>query len=175
MKPAVGAPVIFEGLPCRIVALANDRAQFASELSHTRESGKTVPRFITEVAVADMRWSDELGSWYLWGRVLSKGRSGILADQRKLVVDLRDRRLIAARFDTRERGSGPAGGEHLNLYCCLFMSGVDWDAEIARHARGEAMSAKAADCIAKYAVKFAEKLSDGYADPGADDSFGEEG
>jgi hypothetical protein len=172
---AVGDAVVFEGLPYRVSAVAPEGGlvEFSSELKH-RRGAADVPRFRTAAKREDLQWSDELDAWYLWGRLLGKLRGGHGADQMAVVTELRDRRLIPAR-STRRRGSGPAGGEHLNLFCALFRSGHDWAAELEQEERTRALSPAAAALAADYAERFKRKLAGGFADPGVNDSDGEEG
>jgi len=178
-KPAVGDPVFFEGFPHAITGVTADKVEFASLLTHTgpktnadgSQTTVTVPRFRTLMNLADLQWDDDLGAWYVFGRVLCKGRGGVGEDQRKIVADLRDRGLIPAR-STRPRGMVPAGGEHLNLHKALFASkkGVNWRQEIDNIRRGEGLTMKAKECAAHYHELFKAPLADGYAYPGANDS-----
>lgn len=206
--PKVGDPVIFEGLPHRITQVAYegspyhprrdsqrtttaeaDRVFFESELPHTRPGrGRRPPRtrarFRTQANLADLRWSDELGAWYLWGRLLGAGRGAQVdaagrvlipaptLDERKVVAELRDRGLLPMRA-TRQPGSVPAGGEHVNLHLALFSKGIDWAQELANVRRGEGLSENANAAIADYGERFRKRLTEGYADPDADDSKGE--
>lgn len=180
--PAVGDPVFFEGLPHRISAFAGARVEFVSELQHDagernaegQFQARYVPRFRTVGIASELRWSDELRAWYLWGRVLCKGRGGVGMDARLIVAELRDRGLLPAR-PTRKPGQGPAGGEQMNLYCCLFSptvdgTGVNWAQELANVKRGEGLSLHAQTRVAEYRERFRHKLARGYADPDANDS-----
>lgn len=167
-QPTVGDEVMFEGLAHRIMDMAHGRVRFASEMMHGAK-----PRFETIAAVADLRWSEDLQCWYLWGRLLGKGRGDVGIDQRAVVSELRDRGLLPARA-TRRPGQAPAGGEHENLCCALFCKGIDWSRELERLRRGAALTEAAQAAVADYASRFQRKLVSGYADPGADDSWGEE-
>lgn len=169
--PAIGDPVFFEGLSHSIMDVTGTRVRFVSNLVHETPDGSK-PRFETFAQLADLKWSDELGAWYLWGRLLGKGRGGAGADDRAVVAELRDRGILPAR-STRRNGQVPAGGEHANLCCTLFRSGVDWRQEVAALRRGDGLSEVAKQAVAAYKVKFQAKLADGYAEPGADDSWAE--
>lgn len=169
VEPTLGARVVFEGLPHRVTKIEGGRVVFASDLLHER-----VPRFETMAEVADLRWSDELGAFYLWGRVLGKGRGGVGDDFRSVVIELRDREVLPARAKRRQ-GQAPAGGEHVNLYCALFCAGVDWSRELAALRKSEPLSDAAKSAVAAYEKRFRAKLADGYAEPGAGDSWEAEG
>lgn len=178
--PKVGDLVIFEGLKHRVRLLVGDKIEFASERMVTVEEmnadGTTrklvKPNFITAGFLADMRWSDELKGWYIWGRVISKGRGGVGIDEREIVTELRDIGLLAAR-PTRMQGVGPAGGEQLNLYLSLFSDSINWKQELANVRRGEGLSTNAKRAVADYGERFKRKLVDGFAAPDANDSEGE--
>lgn len=199
--PAVGDPVLFEGLKHKITAIAGDRVQFASELQHTgtvqKPDGslatKTQPHLTTVGLLADLKWDAGLGAWYMWGRVLSKGRhincphctvdiggkkqhlGCVRCDDRKVVAALRDEGVLPAR-KTRQPNAVPAGGEHLNLYKTLFHSGsVNWQQELGNVKRGEGLTTAAKSHAEKYKAEFVKPLADGYASPGANDSTAGEG
>jgi hypothetical protein len=146
-QPNIGDSVICDGASFLIVAFhARNAETFAVE--ETSEGAKALivtfenPAHLTRCAKRDLRWDDELMSWYLWGRLLSD-------HQKAQVTGMRDRGEIPARR-TRMPGSGPAGGEHLNLYKSLFWRGKD---------------------LEDYKRRFQEKLTSGFADPDADDSW----
>jgi len=103
-------------------------------------------QFRYKLRADDLRWNDELGAFYSWGTLLSD-------EQKRRVTVMRDAGELPAR-ETRQRGHGPAGGEHLNLYLALFK-----DRRSITKER-----------IADYRERFAQKLVEGYADPDADDS-----
>lgn len=191
--PTVGDPVLFEGMPCRIVAMNTHegRLRFDTEMTVTRPdrlTGKseTVARFQTIANIADLKWSDDFKAWYMWGRVLGKGRGArnraqgdltgaVGEDQRQMVVEMRDRGVIPARF-TRRSGQAPAGGEHVNLAKCLFHAkGVNWQQEMANVRRGDGLSDTAKKAVESYKTEFKKPLADGYAAPGANDSYAGEG
>lgn len=175
--PAVGAPVLFEGLMCAISRIEGDKFEIISEITHTGPGHdgrvRTQPRFRTIGTIGDLVWSPRLGAWYVWGRVLSKGRGGVGVDQRQIVAELRDRKAIPAR-PTRQAGQGPTPGEQHGLFVDLFTSSVDWRQEIANLQRGEGLTDTARTCCARHEQGFCSKrLNHGYArrgdgDPGFD-------
>lgn len=126
------------------------------------------PKTKVTALLVDLRWSDVLNSFYMWGRALRKS-------DRTIVAELRDRGLLPAR-KTRTPGNPPAGGEHMNLYLTMFRNrpAQFWDAELASVRPGGDLSAEAVAAIADYTATFKQKLVDGYADPTFDDSVGEE-
>lgn len=178
--PALGDPVFFEGLPHKITLIVGGLVEFSSEKLHegttlTRGNVRvpqTQPLFRTSANLADLRWSTELNAWYLWGRLLSKGRGGVGTDERLIVAELRDRGLLPAR-ETRPQGSGPAGGEHHNLHAALFRANINWAQELANVRRGDGLSANAQAAVTAYGARFKKKLTEGFADPDANDSTGE--
>lgn len=164
--PQVGDAVLFEGQPSRILQIIGDKVEFVSDLRHTREDGTEVPRFGTIAFVADLIWSSRLSAWYLWGRVLGKGRGGVGANQRQIAAQLRDRGVIPSRL-TRQFGQVPAAGEQHGLYCDLFHgTDVDWNQEMRNVSFGEGLSDKAKACCSAHVAGFKTKrLNHGYADP----------
>jgi len=170
--PAVGDPVFFEGLPHRITAFAADKVEFASELQHQGPNG-TGPRFRTIANLADLRWSSRYAVWYLWGRLLSKSRGGVGLEQRTIVAELRDRKLLGMRA-TRKEGQGPTGGEQLGMYYCLFSkSSINWQQEIANVRRGDGLSTAASAACGEFDVD--RKCKFGYASPEDGDPVGTKG
>jgi len=177
---AVKDLVLFEGLRHHVAQIGPLMVEIVSELKHrglvTQPDGSSKmveqPRFQTAAFIKDLRWSDELKGWYIWGRSLSKGRGGALEDQRRLVLEMRDLGLIPAR-PGRMEGSAPAGGEHLNLHLALFANGINWTQEIANVRRGDGLTTKAKSAVESYRKLFREKLTDGYAEPDVNDSYGE--
>lgn len=177
--PKIGDPVLFEGLPHRLVALVGDKVEFVSELMHTREDGSQVPRFRTVANLADMLWSSRLGAWYIWGRVLGKGRGAkdregrsgkvdlrgaVGEDQRALVAQMRDRGVIPSR-PGRLVGSAPAAGEQHGLYCDLFAGAVDWKQELRKLSYAEGLSDTATAACKTHGQGFRSKrLNHGFAD-----------
>lgn len=187
---AIGDPLIFEGQPSRIVGVAGGKVEFISELEVERPvldgdlqptgATESVPRFRTVANVADLLWSVRCSAWYLWGRVLGKGRGARDRDGRSGAVDLTgqvgvDQRLIASRLrdlgiipsrPTRRTGQVPAAGEQHGLYCDLFADGVNWGQELHNIQLGEGLSAKARECIAVCKQGFhTKRLNHGYASP----------
>ncbi|KKN22948.1 hypothetical protein LCGC14_0909910 [marine sediment metagenome] len=116
---------------------------------------------------SDQRWDDELGCWYSWGVVISKA-------DRAIVAELRDRGLLPCR-KTRTPGNPPAGGEHLNLFKALFhlKPAQFWNAAMAEVRKGGDLPVEAQAAVAAYTERYKQPLSEGYADPDADDSVGE--
>lgn len=158
--PAVGDPVVFEGLAHTITRIEGALFEIESELRHGDK-----PRFRTVGNLADCLWSSRLGAWYVWGRVLCKGRGGVGMDQRQVIAELRDHGVIPSR-PTRERGQGPAAGEQHGLYCDLVAAGVDWTQELGNLRRGEGLSDAAKACCAHHEHGFRSKrLNHGYATP----------
>lgn len=113
-------------------------------------TGEVAHRFTHIVNIHDLRWSEELGAWYMWGRCLSDA-------QEQQVIRWRDQGLLPAR-KTRQRASAPAGGEELNLFLALFR-----DPKRALE-----------DRIDEYKARFSRRLTDGFADPDANDSSEED-
>lgn len=105
----------------------------------------------------DLRWDDDLKSWYLWGRTLAKS-------DRLVVAELRDRALLPARR-TRTPGNPPAGGEHLNLYKTLFKDRLVgfWSVALSAVRSGGALPAEAVEAIEDYKIVFKQRLVNGYA------------
>jgi hypothetical protein len=181
-QPKVGDPVFFECLDHTITDIEDGKVRFESALLNTKAGRvgwdsfplpETRPRFRTTAILSDLHWDDELNAWYLWGRLLCKGRGGVGVDQRVVIASLRDRGVIPGR-PTRQIGSGPAGGEHQNLYKALFAdSSIDWVQEIQSFGRGEGLSAKADAAVGEYKDRFKKKLVRGYAQPDINDSEGE--
>lgn len=159
--PQVGDPVLCDGELCQIREFATRfSGSTGTPVEMVRYEGR---RFVHYGTVADLRWDDEAGAWYLWGRCLSHA-------QARVVIVLRDRGYLPAR-DTRQPGHAPAGGEHLNLWLSLFKdSAIDWEAEVALAVVKKPLGPAAAAAIAAYEVRFQSKLARGYADPDADDS-----
>ena len=183
--PVVGDPVFFEGLPHKIAQLTDKGVEFVSELTHTRvtpvdqedpskgSSIETIPRFRTVANRADLQWSSRYKVWYLWGRLLCKSRGGVGDQQRSIVAELRDRGLLAAR-ETRERGQGPAGGEQLGLYYCLFSKpGINWRQEMANVRRGDGLSENAKASCDEFDSEI--KCKFGFATPDDGDPVGTKG
>lgn len=171
--PTVGDSLFFEGLPHRIqvIAAEQNKVQFVSELTAV-SGGVNVPRFRTAANLDDLMWSDRIQAWTIWGRVLGKGRGDVGEDQRRIVADLRDRRLLAAR-ETRERGQGPTGGEQFELYLTLFRgSNVNWKQELSNARRGEGLSTDAQAMCAAFEPKCRMKYKYGYAAPHDGDKNG---
>jgi hypothetical protein len=170
--PAVGDPVFFEGLPHKITSVSGNLVEFASDLTHTGPDNNnnivTVPRFRTGANLSDFQWSDELKSWYLWGRVLCKGRGGVGMDQRAVVAELRDRGLIPSR-PGRERGAAPAGGEQLDLHIALFYNQTNWKQEMANVRRGEGLSTQAEKHCVEFHKRAKRRIVEGFAAPGDGD------
>lgn len=171
--PAVGDRVMFEGLMHKIAVLQDGKFEIHSLLMHTPGRGPARPRFITTGMLADLLWSNRLDAWYVWGRVLGKGRGGVGEDQRSIVRELRDRNILPSR-PTRDRGAPPVAGEQHGLYCDLFMNQVGWQMEIGNVQRGEGLTERAKACCSDHEVGFKTKrLNHGYAarndgDPGFD-------
>lgn len=172
-KPKVGDPVLFEGLDCKVGVIGPNEegyprlaAGFVAIDTNEMHTGmrkgreRTRPRFRHTMLLADMKWSDQLGAWYFFGRLLGKGRGGKF-NERQVVIELRDRHLLPAR-PTRMAGQAPAPGEHINL-AHLFRPGVDWAQEMANVRRGEGLSENARKRIEDYEIRFAQKLPEGYA------------
>jgi hypothetical protein len=157
-----------------VTSLDETTVIFASELAHTAADGKVTPRFSTTARREDLRWSDELGAWRLWGRDLCRGRGGVGIDERRVVSELRDRGVLPARASRRHRNP-PAGGEHLNLALSLFSRGIDWAREIERLRNREGLSEAAQAAVDDYEERYKRKLTEGYASPDADDSWAELG
>ena len=163
--PQVGDAVLYEGQPSRILKIVGDKVEFVSDLRHTREDGTVVPRFGTIAFLADMLWSSRLSAWYLWGRVLGKGRGGVGEDQRRVAIELRDRGVVPSRL-TRQLGQAPAAGEHHGLYCDLFHAKeVDWKQEMRNVSLDEGLSDNAKAACAEHRAGFKTKrLNHGFAD-----------
>jgi hypothetical protein len=166
-EPKIGDPVLCDGRQ----HLITDRKQ-----RYASETGALVaavlfedPQYRVYALERDLRWDAALGSWYLWGRCLS-------AEQMQVVVTLRDRGHLPAR-GTRQFGSAPAGGEHLNLYLALFAGKPRgfWTAAVAAAVTGTPLPSDVQGSVADYARRFAAPLPGGYADPDADDSFAPKG
>jgi len=171
--PAIGDLVFFEGLPHRISALTDERVEFASELQFRRPDGSDVPQFRSVGSRADLRWSSRFNVWYLWGRLLGKARGEIGADQRQIVTELRNAGLLPARSGW-QRGQGPAPGEQLGLYYCLFSNGdINWAQELANVRRGDGLSDAARTACATFDITM--KCKFGYADPDDGDPAGTTG
>lgn len=178
--PQIGDPVLFEGLPSTIVALVRDKVEFVSELKHTMDDGTVVPRFRTVANLPDMLWSSRLNAWYVWGRVLSKGRGAkdregrrgrvdmtgqVGDDQRAIVAALRDRGIIPSR-EGRRMGAAPAAGEQHGLFVDLFADGVvNWKQELKKMSYAEGLSDTATSACRKHGQGFKSKrLNHGFAD-----------
>lgn len=164
---AIGDPIIFEGQPSHIVGVVGGKVEFVSDLMHTREDGTEVPRFRTVASAADLLWSARLGAWYVWGRVLGKGRGGVGVDQRRLFADLRDIGVIPSR-PGRPFCVVPVAGEQHGLYCDLFVGspGVNWEQELRNIRTGEGLTDAAKQCCKDHAEGFyAKRLNHGYASP----------
>ena len=138
--------------------------EFASELTHKTADGVEVARFRTVANAADLLWSTRLGAWYVWGRVLGKGRGKVGADQRRIAADLRDLGLIPSRA-TRQHQQIPAAGEQHGLFCDLFSGEVNWADEMRNLRTGEGLSDSAkAQCSTHGAGFRSKKLNHGFAD-----------
>ena len=146
-QPQIGNAVICDGASFLIIGFHTRNLETFAVVETDDPTRALVVSFenpakLVKCAKRDLRWDDELASWYLWGRLLSP-------KQKAQVIGMRDRGEIPAR-NTRMPGSAPAGGEHLNLYRALFAKRMD---------------------VEDYKQRFAGKLSDGFADPNADDSW----
>lgn len=132
------------------------RNKITGELENT---GRVEPRFRRVLQPGDLRWHDELGAWYLWGRCLTH-------EQADLVKELRDRGLVIART-TRTPGHAPAGGEHLDLYLGLFRGRPTsfWETQLELVRRGEGMTQEAHEAIADFRRRWEGPHTDGYAEP----------
>jgi len=120
------------------------------------------PQFRVFALERDLRWSDELGAWYLWGRCLGP-------EDQQAIVELRDRGLLVART-SRTPTNAPAGGEHLDLYLTLVKDKpkgfLTQQLEPVR--RGNPPPPALLDAAAAFSARWHGPHSDGYADP--DDS-----
>lgn len=165
--PKVGDKVLCDGETCVVREIVT---RFASSTGEKVQALRYESETKKHYGLAkDLLFDAELGSWYLWGRVLSPA-------QIATVVELRDRGLLKARA-TRNPGSAPAGGEHHPLYLALFHEADHevWPAAMSSIRTGSGVPKAAASRIAGFAKRFTKKLPHGYADRGADDSRDEEG
>lgn len=155
--PAVGERVLCDGQYLEVRELAK---------RYHRDSDTIVQALRFENAnvahyalVKDMRWSDELSAWYMWGRLLSY-------TQAQQVAELRDRHVVVARA-RRQPGHVPAGGEHLDLYLALYAGQPAgfWDRELRQSRTGTPLSEAAAALVANFRARWLAPHTDGYADP----------
>jgi hypothetical protein len=155
--PAVGEPVLCDGR----MHLITDRQK-----RYARDTDELIwavlfedPQHRVFALERDLRWSEELNAWYLWGRCLAPG------DQ-QAIIELRDRGLLVART-SRTPTNAPAGGEHLDLYLTLVKDQpkgfLMQQLEPVR--RGDPPPAALADAAAAFSVRWHGPHSDGYADP----------
>lgn len=165
-KAGIGEAVLFDGNMHLIVDTMERYAQERKELV-TLVIFENPAVKVTGM-LEDLRWDAEMGCWYMWGRALAKS-------DRAVVAELRDRGLLSARR-TRNPGNAPAGGEHLNLYKTLFRSREQGflDAALTQVRSGGDLPGEAVTAVAEYGTVFKQKLSEGYADPDANDSEGED-
>jgi hypothetical protein len=118
------------------------------------------PQHRTFALERDLRWSDELKAWYLWGRCLSW-------ESQQAVIELRDRALLVSRT-TRTPTHAPAGGEHLDLYLTLVHGKpkgfLEHQLEPIR--RGDPAPTALIEAAGAFATRWHGPHTDGYADPG---------
>lgn len=156
-SPKIGDAVLCDGALCLIT---DSRTRYVRETSEFLEAVQFENAQTKHYGLArDLRWSEDLQAWYLWGRCLS-------GPDVALVIELRDRGLLIAR-GTRTPGNPPAGGEHLDLYLTLMRGQPArfWDNELTQVRRGGSLSPAARERIVAFEGRWLGPHSDGYADP----------
>lgn len=159
--PQVGQPVLCDGR--RHIIIDPVPVMGDETAARFRAKGRVLFEDATvrvAALAAELRWSDELGAWYLWGRCLSKA-------DRVLVAELRDRGLLVART-TRMPTMVPAGGEHLDLYLALVHGKPKGflDQQLTPIRRGEPPTPALRAAAEDFAARWRGPHTDGYADPG---------
>ncbi len=163
-EAAVGETVLCDGQTHLIVDILKRYSQKRDEFVYIVVF-ENLDRRVTGL-LDDLRWDDDLKSWYLWGRALAKA-------DRAIVAELRDRGLLPARR-TRTPGNPPAGGEHLNLYKTMFRGKLAgfWKSVLVTVRQGKDLPGDAMTAVAAYTEVFKQPLADGYAVADANDSEG---
>lgn len=156
--PAIGDAVLCDG---RLHRITDKRKRYASETDELIWAVQfDDAQFRVYALERDLRWSVELGAWYLWGRCLSP-------EDQRAVIELRDRGLLVART-TRQPTHAPAGGEHLDLYCALVRGKpTGWlEGELGPIRRGEVASTALLAAAQAFSSRWHAPHEDGYAEPG---------
>ncbi len=151
--PKIGDVVLCDGEFCVIIGFGGIKNPAVRSLKPVQTFEEAIgvafkgSQRLHKMACSQLRYDDELKKWYPWGRALS-------FEQKAKVIELRDDGQLPAR-KARRRGMAPAGGEHLNLWKALFST----------------IAPIGDQKIADYTRRFNEPLSEGYAEPDANDSF----